>query len=169
MPIKAPLKISYPSLEDQKTYAKNIVFSVSVEGNAVYFYRGEKLIACGLAGDGFSVDQVKEDLRSRKRWHKATFVEGDPQDSTEMELWGTAFQRRVWEVLLSIPKGETRFYGDIASLSGYPLAYRAVGTAIGQNPISIFIPCHRVLPKGGGVGNYYWGSKIKEKLLQEKA
>ncbi len=169
MLIKTPLKISYPSPEDQKTHAKNIVLSFSVEGDAIYLYRGTKLVACGLSGNGFSVEQVKIDLKRRKRWHKATFVEGVLQDTTELELWGTPFQRRVWDVLLAIPRGETKTYGEVASLSGYPLAYRAVGTAVSKNPISILIPCHRVLPKSGGLGNYYWGSEIKKRLLREEA
>ena len=168
MLIKAPLKISYPSPEDQKTYANNIVLSFSVMENLIYLHRGGKLLALGLAGDEFSVEQVKADLKSRKRWHKAIFVEGMPQDITEMELWGTSFQRRVWEALLAIPSGETRTYGEISVQAGFPHAHRAVGTAIGQNPISIFVPCHRVLPKSGGIGNYYWGAEVKKRLLGEE-
>lgn len=84
----------------------------------------------------------------------------------KLMLVGTPFQHRVWKQLLSIPIGSVVCYQDIASSLGDRNKSRAVGSAVGANPISWFVPCHRVLPKSGGVGNYHWGSEIKEKLLR---
>lgn len=86
--------------------------------------------------------------------------------SIKLDLQGTPFQISVWEALLKIPKGKVRFYADVANDVGKPKAVRAVGTAIGANPVSLIVPCHRVLPRGGGVGNYGWGPKLKEKILK---
>ena len=85
--------------------------------------------------------------------------------TVDLFLMGTNFQHDVWEALLSIPQGETRTYLEIAQAIGRPKAVRAVGTAIGHNPISLLIPCHRVLYSNGTIGNYRWGSPLKKKLL----
>lgn len=86
-------------------------------------------------------------------------------DDIQIALYGTPFQLQVWNALLQVPEGQTVSYEDIAIAIKNPKAVRAVGTAIGQNPISILVPCHRVVPKSGGVGNYLWGSEAKENLL----
>lgn len=78
---------------------------------------------------------------------------------------GTPFQMAVWQALVNIPPGSTCSYADIARNITRPKACRAVGTAVGRNPVSYLIPCHRVLPQGGGVGNYLWGSAIKQQML----
>ena len=81
-------------------------------------------------------------------------------------LYGSRFQRAVWNQLLAIEAGSTSTYGRVAAECGYPRAVRAVGSAVGSNPISIIVPCHRVLPAGGGVGNYGGGPDKKEFLLK---
>lgn len=78
---------------------------------------------------------------------------------------GTAFQIRVWKQLLRIPFSTTRSYGEIAAELGSSKQARAVGTAVGANPVAWLIPCHRVLPASGKVGAYRWGSHLKEALL----
>lgn len=78
---------------------------------------------------------------------------------------GTPFQKKVWEALLSIPYGETRSYKDIAILIDNPKASRAVGMANNKNPISIFIPCHRVIGSNGKLVGYGGGLNIKRSLL----
>jgi len=77
----------------------------------------------------------------------------------------TAFQRRVWDHLRTIPEGQTMHYSEIASAIGQPKATRAVARACATNPVALVIPCHRVVPKTGGVGGYRWGAERKEKLL----
>ncbi len=82
-----------------------------------------------------------------------------------IQLTGTDFQQKSWQTLMQIPYGETRSYSEQAALLGQPNAARAVGTANGHNPISIVVPCHRVIAKSGGLGGYAGGIEIKKKLL----
>ena len=83
-----------------------------------------------------------------------------------MDLDGTHFQKKVWNALIEIPFGRTTTYSEIAKKIGHPRAVRAVGTAVGTNPIGYLIPCHRVLPKAGGIGQFGWGPELKKKMLQ---
>jgi AraC family transcriptional regulator of adaptative response/methylated-DNA-[protein]-cysteine methyltransferase len=78
---------------------------------------------------------------------------------------GTTFQKRIWKELMKIPAGETRTYLQIAIDIGSPSSARAVGTAIGANPIAWLIPCHRVIQTSGGLGGYRWGLERKKSLL----
>ena len=82
---------------------------------------------------------------------------------------GTAFQRSVWQGLLDIPYGETSGYGQLAAAVGRPKASRAVGAANGKNPISIIIPCHRVIGADGSLTGYAWGEEKKRILLDFEA
>ncbi len=79
---------------------------------------------------------------------------------------GTIFQKRVWRVISEIPYGETISYKEIATKIGHPLAVRAVGSAVGKNPICIMVPCHRVLNTGGRIGGYVAGVGVKKSLLE---
>lgn len=85
--------------------------------------------------------------------------------SMPLKLVGTPFQLRVWEALQTIPYGQTVSYADIAKQIGQPKAVRAVGNAVGNNPITIVVPCHRVVRTGGGLGGYAWGIERKKWLL----
>jgi len=90
-------------------------------------------------------------------------IEGKKVES-KLLLIGTNFQIKVWEALLTIPRGNVTTYAALANRIGSK-GYRAVGTAIGRNPISYFIPCHRVIQGKGLVGGYHWGSARKKVLL----
>jgi methylated-DNA-[protein]-cysteine S-methyltransferase len=79
---------------------------------------------------------------------------------------GTPFQQSVWQALLGIPRGATTSYGDLSRRVGRPAAVRAVGAAVGRNPISIVVPCHRVLGSDGGLTGYAGGLERKSALLQ---
>ena len=83
-----------------------------------------------------------------------------------LDLLGTPFQRRVWRVLLQIPFAGTQRYGDIARSIGLPKAARAVGAAVGRNPVSLIVPCHRVLGSGGALTGYAGGLDRKVALLE---
>ncbi|MFB5087535.1 methylated-DNA--[protein]-cysteine S-methyltransferase [Psychrobacillus sp. PGGUH221] len=83
-----------------------------------------------------------------------------------MDLKGTTFQLATWDALRKIPYGEKKSYSEIAELIHNPTAIRAVGTAIGANPVLITIPCHRVVGKNGTLTGYRGGLKMKEKLLK---
>jgi methylated-DNA-[protein]-cysteine S-methyltransferase len=82
-----------------------------------------------------------------------------------LDMRGTAFQKNVWEALLGIPFGETRSYGQLASQLGSPTASRAVGAANGRNPVSIIVPCHRVIGSTGKLTGFAGGLDVKETLL----
>jgi AraC family transcriptional regulator of adaptative response/methylated-DNA-[protein]-cysteine methyltransferase len=83
-----------------------------------------------------------------------------------LDIRGTVFQRRVWEALRRIPRGETRTYGEIAREIGAPAAVRAVGSACGANPVALVVPCHRAVRTDGGLGGYAWGLGVKKRLLE---
>ena len=78
---------------------------------------------------------------------------------------GTNFQVRVWEALLRIPSGQLQSYADVAAAAGAPRASRAVGSAVGANPVGFLIPCHRVIRQSGIVGEYRWGTARKKAML----
>lgn len=115
----------------------------------------------------------------RQRWSRATLHE-EPQHTASyvsqifeshsptglrLHLRGTNFQLKVWEALLQIPPGYVTHYQDVAIQLGLPTASRAVGTAVGNNPIAVLIPCHRVIRRDGGLGGYRYGLTRKKALL----
>lgn len=86
-----------------------------------------------------------------------------------LDLRGTAFQRRVWEALCRIPPGETRSYGEVAAGIGAPRAVRAVARSCATNPVSLAVPCHRVVGRRGDLTGYRWGVERKRDLLAREA
>ncbi len=138
----------------------------------------------GLAGLGFVDDGDREAALAdmRRRWPKAAYVEDhaatmplarrifDPtrweaEQPLRVVLIGTDFEVRVWQTLLRIPLGRATTYSDIASRIGKPSACRAVGAAVGKNPISFVVPCHRVLGRSGALTGYHWGLTRKQAIL----
>ncbi|ASZ12355.1 methylated-DNA--[protein]-cysteine S-methyltransferase [Chitinophaga pendula] len=83
----------------------------------------------------------------------------------KLHLKGTPFQLKVWEALLRIPMGGLATYGDIAGVIQHPGASRAVGTAVGDNPVAFLIPCHRIIKSTGVLGNYHWGDARKQAII----
>ncbi len=81
-------------------------------------------------------------------------------------LEGTSFERKVWEILRQIPRGEVRTYGWVAGEIDNPRASRAVGSACGSNPVPFIVPCHRVISSSGTLGGYGYGLKVKRELLK---
>lgn len=88
--------------------------------------------------------------------------------SIEVDLRGTDFQIAVWRALMDIGRGYVCAYSEIAEMINRPDAVRAVGTAVGVNPVSIVVPCHRVIQKNGKIGNYGWGVDMKRRLLTKE-
>jgi AraC family transcriptional regulator of adaptative response/methylated-DNA-[protein]-cysteine methyltransferase len=136
----------------------------------------------GLCGMAFSAEQGRErtlaDMRGRwpaavyrndsgalADWVAAAF--GAPGRGGEMSLHliGAPFQIKVWQALLAIPSGHVTTYTEIARSIGNSKAVRAVGTAVGRNPISWLIPCHRALRRDGELGGYHWGLPVKRAML----
>ncbi|MBT5928137.1 MAG: methylated-DNA--[protein]-cysteine S-methyltransferase [Verrucomicrobia bacterium] len=128
-------------------------------------------------------DKSLEWMALKKQWPKAKFVE-DNERATEIAesvftvekakyskeplkffTRGTDFQIKVWRALIEVPRGDARTYGDIAKMVGSADASRAVGRAIGCNPIGFIIPCHRVIYATGTIGNYRWGTDRKKSML----
>ena len=100
----------------------------------------------------------------------AAYVDGRAPDlEVPLDVRGSAFQRRVWDALRTIPRGETRSYSDVATLIGRPGAARAVARACAGNPLALVVPCHRVVPASGGAGGYRYGSWRKSALLEAEA
>ncbi|NDV01887.1 bifunctional helix-turn-helix domain-containing protein/methylated-DNA--[protein]-cysteine S-methyltransferase [Pseudoroseicyclus tamaricis] len=95
-------------------------------------------------------------------WVAAAFGGGG---EVALTLTGGPFQIKVWEALMRIPSGNVTTYSEIAASIGHPKAVRAVGTAVGRNPIGYLIPCHRALRKSGGLGGYHWGLPVKRAML----
>ena len=89
-----------------------------------------------------------------------------PLQNLPLDLHGTAFQQAVWRALQALPHGRTSSYGQIATAAGSPAAVRAAGAAIGRNPVSILVPCHRVLGRNGALTGYAGGLARKQALLQ---
>ena len=99
----------------------------------------------------------------------AEYFEGTREDfDLPLELTGTEFQQQVWQELRSIPFGQTVSYGDLARSIGKPSAVRAVGSANGDNPVSIIVPCHRVIGSDGGLTGYGGGLERKQWLLKHE-
>jgi AraC family transcriptional regulator of adaptative response/methylated-DNA-[protein]-cysteine methyltransferase len=111
--------------------------------------------------------EIREDLDSTRplAHHIFTFGQKALSEPLHLHLTGTNFQLKVWEALLRIPSGHVVAYEDLAVVIGEPSAARAVGTAIGRNPVPFLIPCHRVIHKVGDFGNYRYGSARKKAIL----
>jgi AraC family transcriptional regulator of adaptative response/methylated-DNA-[protein]-cysteine methyltransferase len=94
---------------------------------------------------------------------------GSAGESIPLDLMGTAFQYRVWQALLGIPRGSTRSYAEVARAIGRPTATRAVARAIASNRVAVLVPCHRVIREDGSLGGYRWGVPTKRSLLAAEA
>jgi AraC family transcriptional regulator, regulatory protein of adaptative response / methylated-DNA-[protein]-cysteine methyltransferase len=138
----------------------------------------------GLCGMGFSDSggEAASLLDMKRRWPNAHYVEDSARTAPYAahifapETWrdsqplrvtfiGSDFEIRVWESLLKIPMGRAVTYGDIACSIDKPKAARAVGAAVGRNPISFVVPCHRVIGKSGALTGYHWGLTRKRAIL----
>jgi len=139
----------------------------------------------GLAGQAFCDEGGEKEALAdmTRRWPKATFIEThaeeirpwaerifDPKNWNRDEpvrvvMIGTDFEVRVWQTLLKIGPGQATTYGDIATQIGKPKAARAVGAAVGKNPISFVVPCHRVIGKNAKLTGYHWGLTRKQAIL----
>jgi AraC family transcriptional regulator of adaptative response/methylated-DNA-[protein]-cysteine methyltransferase len=102
-------------------------------------------------------------------WALQAFGVENAAEPTPLFLIGAPFQIKVWEALLRIPSGHVTTYSEIAGAVGHSNAMRAVGTAVGRNPISWLIPCHRAMRKSGGLGGYHWGLPVKRAMLAWEA
>jgi AraC family transcriptional regulator of adaptative response/methylated-DNA-[protein]-cysteine methyltransferase len=165
---------------EYKNHGENLIIRYS--HNECRF--GKYLVAStskGICNVIFYEDPAAAENELRRIWKNANIIEhkaanhehiskflNDDFSSKEkirLHLKGTPFQLKVWETLLRIPEGKLTTYSNVASFIKHPNAQRAVGTAIGQNPIAYLIPCHRVIKSAGIIGEYRWGSVRKHLML----
>ena len=119
-----------------------------------------------LLAEEFSEAEISQKAMPEIRKAIVEFISGESSLArVPLDIRGTVFQRRVWEELRRIPRGQTRTYRDIARAVGAPDAVRAVGSACGANPVALVVPCHRAVRTDGGLGGYAWGLPRKKKLL----
>ncbi|KAA2237308.1 methylated-DNA--[protein]-cysteine S-methyltransferase [Salinarimonas soli] len=154
-------------------------FHPSPFGEAILMATERGLAGLGFVDDG---DRAAALADMRRRWPGAAYAEDPaltaplaarifdperwrPDQPLRVVLIGTDFELRVWETLLSIPLGRATTYSDIASRIGRPKASRAVGAAVGKNPVSFVVPCHRVLGRSGALTGYHWGITRKQAIL----
>ena len=154
-------------------------FHASPFGEAILVAAPRGLAGLGFVDDG-DRDAALEDMR--RRWPRARFVPDDaavaplaarafesshwrPDAPLRLVMIGSDFEVRVWETLLCVPMGRATTYSDIAAHIGKPKAARAVGAAVGRNPISFVVPCHRVLGKSGALTGYHWGLARKQAII----
>lgn len=162
--------------------------SLASDGDALcgLWFEGQKYFQAKLVervrGTGASEDdpeaQVVEvrdaseidGLAAAVRWLDAYFAGEDPGETCALAMHGTPFQEMVWEELAQIPYGKTTTYGAIAKAlerkSGHRMSARAVGTAVGKNPVSVIVPCHRVMGANGSLTGYAGGLDRKRALLE---
>jgi AraC family transcriptional regulator of adaptative response/methylated-DNA-[protein]-cysteine methyltransferase len=141
--------------------------------------------AKGLCGLAFCDEGDERDLfhDMKVRWPKATYREDaagtaaiakrifatQANDAIGLHLLGTPWQIKVWQALLKVPTGRVTTYGELARTTGNPKSARAIGAAVGRNPISFLIPCHRVLASDGSLHGYHWGETRKRAMLAFEA
>lgn len=137
---------------------------------------GETLTACsqyGLCFAGFVTSSRTDAVADlQRRFPRAALQESADAavnifGSVEaLHLVGTDFQRRVWLALMTVGYGQTISYSQLAARAGMPRAIRATASAVAANPLSIVIPCHRIIRSDGSIGQYYWGSELKKRILE---
>lgn len=109
--------------------------------------------------------QFSRDEKVAEQCAALIFSSYQKPEAVHLFVKGTQFQLKVWEALLRVPEGRLTSYGEIATAIGHPGASRAVGTAVGSNPIALLIPCHRVIRRSGVLGHYRWGDMRKQMLV----
>ena len=152
--------------------------SISPLGEIILASDGETLTGLWFAGQKYEGSTLAAEHREKdlpvfdetRRWLDDYFTGKDPGFTPPLRLRGTDFRKAVWKVLLTIPFGKTVTYGEIAAQiarkTGRSVSARAVGGAVGHNPVSLIVPCHRVVGADGSLTGYAGGVERKEKLLE---
>lgn len=144
----------------------NIIVASTTKGIChIAFYEDENIALANLQRQ-FPAAQYQQILD--KEQQNALFIfshDWSKLHQIKLHLKGTDFQLKVWEALLKIPMGKLATYGNIATQLQNPNAFRAVGTAIGDNPVAFLIPCHRVIQSSGALGGYHWGVNRKTAMI----
>ena len=147
-----------------------IILAATTQGLAGLWFEGQRHLPAALAqSPGVNAWPTEPDhpvLKHTMQQLTAYFAGRRTPFDLPLDLWGgTAFQQSVWQALLALPPGTTASYGQISSRIGKPAAVRAVGAAVGRNPVSIIVPCHRVMGADGSLTGYAGGLNRKTALL----
>ena len=147
-----------------------MLLSADDKGLTGLWFDGQKYFACGLAESEACEEQENSILTEAKRWLDIYFSGKEPDFDLPLNPTGTGFQKRVWRILCMIPYGKTMTYGQIAAQIAAErgivrMSAQAVGGAVGHNPLSIIVPCHRVVGTNGSLTGYAGGIDRKIKLL----
>lgn len=146
---------------------KVLVASTERGVSAVYLGDAQNQLVAELREE-YPRAEISPATGNTQRWVREIVqrIEGQPaQEELPLDLQATAFQRRVWQELQKIPRGTTRTYAQVARALGRPKAVRAVARACATNPVSVVVPCHRVVRQDGNLAGYRWGLNRKEQLL----
>lgn len=154
-----------------KTTLGNVLVAATERGvSAVYLGENEKHLVSELRRE-YPRAVIQPSAAANQRWIQEIVnrVEGTaPSLDLPLDVHATAFQRRVWQELQKIPRGATQTYTQVARRLGKPKSVRAVARACATNPVSIVVPCHRVVRADGQLAGYRWGLQRKEKLLERE-
>lgn len=143
----------------------NILLSADEIGLTGLWFEGEKYYADALPRE--HIERETPILTDTKRWLDVYFTGREPDFTPPLHPAGSPFRQTVWQLLLEIPYGQTTNYGELAKrLGGVRMSAQAVGGAVGHNPISIIVPCHRVVGANGSLTGYAGGLDRKIKLLE---
>ena len=130
---------------------------------------GEEAAALTDLTRRFPEARIVRDDKAARDWAERVFAPGEASRALPLALYGTPWRRQVWRALLAIPPGKTVSYRDVAERVCTSKASRAVGAAVGANPVSFLIPCHRVLAADGRLNGYHWGLERKRAMLAYEA
>lgn len=155
------LKIKYSF--NESLFGNYLVASTS-KGICNLFFEDDKSKAIGELKNKWYKAQTEES-RDKNQQKVIKFFERSSSGKIDLHIHGTEFQLKVWEALLQIPESRLNSYSDIASKVCTSAASRAVGSAIGNNPVAFIIPCHRVIKKSGEIGEYKWGHTRKTAMI----
>jgi AraC family transcriptional regulator of adaptative response/methylated-DNA-[protein]-cysteine methyltransferase len=147
-----------------------LVAATSLGVCAVAMGESDRLLERGLAQE-YPSASITEDAGGLSGWTRAVLAHiagRRPRLDLPLDVQATSFQWQVWNALTAIPYGETRTYAEVAAAIGRPRAVRAVARACASNRVALAIPCHRVIPSGGGFGGYRWGVGRKKAILSKE-
>lgn len=153
------------------TLGKVLVAATERGVSAIYLGENEKALVDELRKE-YAKAEIVRSTDGNENWIREVVrrVEGNaPSVDLPLDVQATAFQRRVWQELQKIPRGTTRTYTQVARALGKPRSVRAVARACATNPVSIVVPCHRVIRTDGTLAGYRWGLQRKQKLLEREA
>jgi AraC family transcriptional regulator, regulatory protein of adaptative response / methylated-DNA-[protein]-cysteine methyltransferase len=145
-----------------------VLVAATEKGVSAVYLGGAEQKLIGELREEYPHAEIAPAKESYQRWvgEIVRQIEGKPSSlELPLDVQGTAFQRRVWQELQKIPRGTTRTYTQVAQALGQPKAVRAVASACARNPVSIVVPCHRVIRGDGNLAGYRWGLSRKEQLL----